>query len=73
MAAALRLLIGRAPAAYVWLRAPCGPAEIFISLRSLRSVLKWLTLSLFAYVGAALVVDMPWLTVAKNLVLPISP
>jgi Mn2+/Fe2+ NRAMP family transporter len=33
-------------------------------------VLRWLTLSLFAYVGTVFVVGVPWLTVAKNLVLP---
>ena len=34
------------------------------------SVLRWLTLSLFAYVGTVFVVGVPWLTVARNLVLP---
>ena len=33
-------------------------------------MLRWLTLSLFAYVGTVFVVGVPWLTVAKNLVLP---
>ena len=33
-------------------------------------MLRWLTLSLFAYVGPVVVVGVPWLTVAKNLVLP---
>ncbi|MBV9754802.1 MAG: divalent metal cation transporter, partial [Hyphomicrobiales bacterium] len=34
------------------------------------SVLKWLTLSLFAYVGTAFVVDVPWGTVGYSLVHP---
>ena len=34
------------------------------------SVLRWLTLSLFAYVATVFVVGVPWLTVARNLVLP---
>jgi Mn2+/Fe2+ NRAMP family transporter len=33
-------------------------------------VLKWLTLSLFAYVGVALVVHIPWGTVGYNLIVP---
>jgi Mn2+/Fe2+ NRAMP family transporter len=34
------------------------------------SVLKWLTVSLFAYVAVALIVDIPWETVAANLFVP---
>ena len=45
-------------------------AEIFINYARYASVLRWLTLSLFAYVGTVFVVGVPWLTVAKNLVLP---
>jgi Mn2+/Fe2+ NRAMP family transporter len=33
-------------------------------------VLKWLTLSLFAYVGVAFVVHIPWTTVGYHLVVP---
>jgi Mn2+/Fe2+ NRAMP family transporter len=33
-------------------------------------VLRWLTLSLFAYVATVFIVGVPWGTVAKNLVLP---
>ena len=33
-------------------------------------MLRWLTLSLFAYVATVFVVGVPWLTVARNLVLP---
>ena len=45
-------------------------AEVFIRYARYASVLRWLTLSLFAYVGTVFVVGVPWLTVAKNLVLP---
>jgi len=45
-------------------------AEIFIRYSRYAAVLRWLTLSLFAYVGTVFVVGVPWPTVAKNLVLP---
>jgi Mn2+/Fe2+ NRAMP family transporter len=34
------------------------------------SVLKWLTLSLFAYFGTVMVVDIPWGEVARGLFIP---
>jgi Mn2+/Fe2+ NRAMP family transporter len=43
---------------------------VFVRYQRYVRVLKWLTLSLFAYVGVALVVHVPWLTVASHLVLP---
>ena len=33
-------------------------------------ILKWLTLSLFAYVATVFLVGVPWGAVAENLVLP---
>jgi hypothetical protein len=45
-------------------------AEVFIRYSRYASVLRWLTLSLFAYVGTVFVVGVPWLTVAENLALP---
>ena len=45
-------------------------AEVFVRYARYASVLRWLTLSLFAYVGAVFAVGVPWLTVAKNLVFP---
>jgi Mn2+/Fe2+ NRAMP family transporter len=44
--------------------------EVFMRYSSYASVLRWLTLSLFAYVGTVFVVGVPWGVVAKNLVLP---
>jgi NRAMP (natural resistance-associated macrophage protein)-like metal ion transporter len=44
--------------------------EIFVSYARYVSVLKWLTLSLFAYVGVALVVRVPWSSVLHHLVAP---
>src|SRR5271165_7286868 len=34
------------------------------------SVLRWLTISLFAYVATVFAVGVPWLTVAQDLVVP---
>ena len=48
----------------------CMAAQIFMDYRSYIKILKWLTLSLFAYVGVVLVVDMPWEDVIKGLFVP---
>ncbi len=71
MAAALKLLIGGQSALYVVLFAAGSVLlETFARYARYVSVLKWLTLSLFAYVGVAFVMHVPWGTVALNLVLP---
>jgi Mn2+/Fe2+ NRAMP family transporter len=44
--------------------------EVFMRYARYASVLRWLTLSLFAYVGTVFAVGVPWMTVARNLVLP---
>jgi NRAMP (natural resistance-associated macrophage protein)-like metal ion transporter len=44
--------------------------QIFARYSRYVSVLKWLTLVLFAYVGVVLVVHVPWLEVLKGLILP---
>jgi len=71
MAAALRLLIGGNALIYV---AGFGILslllQIFVRFARYVSVLKWLTLSLFAYVGVACVVHVPWGTMAYHLVVP---
>ncbi len=71
MGAALKLLIGGPALVYV---AAFGLItvllEVFSRYSRYVSVLKWLTLSLFAYVGVAFVVHMPWATVAYSLVVP---
>src|ERR1700722_16806008 len=75
MAAALHLLINGPMLIYV-----AGFAivtvllEVFVRYSRYASVLRWLSLSLFAYVATVFAVGVPWLTVARNLVLPhISP
>jgi Mn2+/Fe2+ NRAMP family transporter len=44
--------------------------EVFLRYSRYVSVLRWLTLSLFAYVATVFVVGVPWPSVARNLVLP---
>jgi Mn2+/Fe2+ NRAMP family transporter len=71
MGAALRLLIGGPVGLYVVLFAAfCTVLEIFSSYRRYVKILKWLTLSLFAYVATAFVIDMPWGDVAYNTFVP---
>jgi NRAMP (natural resistance-associated macrophage protein)-like metal ion transporter len=71
MGAGLKLLIGGPALVYV---AAFGLVTVLLEVLSRYSryvsVLKWLTLSLFAYVGVAFVVHIPWTTVAYNLVVP---
>ncbi len=71
MGAALKLLIGGPALAYV---AAFGVVslllEVFVRYSRYVRVLKWLTLSLFAYVGVVFVADVPWGTVAHDLVAP---
>lgn len=71
MAAALKLLIGGPSLVYV---VAFGVAtvllEVFMRYSRYVSALKWLTLSLFAYVGVAFVVHVPWGVVLHSLVVP---
>jgi NRAMP (natural resistance-associated macrophage protein)-like metal ion transporter len=61
MGAALNLVIGGPTLVYVaGFGVVSAILEIFLRYSRYVSVLKWLTLSLFAYVGVALVVRMPW-------------
>jgi NRAMP (natural resistance-associated macrophage protein)-like metal ion transporter len=71
MAAALHLLIDGPVLAYVaGFAAVTVLAATFIRYSRYASVLRWLCLSLLAYVATVFVVGVPWLTVAQNLVLP---
>ena len=71
MAAALKLVIGGPQLAYVAMFAVVSVLlEMFVRYSRYVSVLKWLTLSLFAYVGVVFVVHVPWATVARSLVVP---
>jgi NRAMP (natural resistance-associated macrophage protein)-like metal ion transporter len=71
MAAALQLLIGGPAKLYVIAFGVVTSLLItFVSYERYASYLKWLCLSLFAYVATAFAVHVPWLTVAKALVWP---
>jgi Mn2+/Fe2+ NRAMP family transporter len=61
MADAVRLLIGGSAAFYVVvLGAICVVAIVFMTYARYVSVLKWMTLSLFAYVAALFATKVPW-------------
>jgi Mn2+/Fe2+ NRAMP family transporter len=71
MAAALRLLIEGPQLILVTAFAVVTILlEVFMRYSRYASVLRWLIVSLFAYVATVLAVGVPWLTVARNLVLP---
>ncbi len=61
MGAALRLLFGGSSRLYtIGFGIICVVAETFLSYGSYAAFLKWLTLSLFAYVGVVFAVHVPW-------------
>jgi len=71
MGDALRLLIGGPAGLYVVLfAAVCAALEIFLSYARYVRILKWLTLALFGYVAAALVVEVPWGEALYRTVIP---
>jgi NRAMP (natural resistance-associated macrophage protein)-like metal ion transporter len=48
----------------------CVLLQIFFSYARYVRLLKWLTLSLFAYVAVVFAIDLPWLEVVKGTFLP---
>ncbi len=71
MGDALRLLIGGSSGVYVvGFAVLCAALEIFSRYDRYVRVLKWLTLSLFAYVATVLIVEVPWREVLYHTVLP---
>lgn len=71
MGDALKLLIGGPAAAYVALFAVVSVLlEVFLRYARYVTILKWLTLSLLAYVGTVFVVKVPWGAVLHDLVVP---
>jgi len=71
MADALALLIGGPRHAYiVGIGALCIVLQVFISYHRYVRVLKWLTLSLFSYVGVVFAVDVPWAAVFRGTLMP---
>jgi NRAMP (natural resistance-associated macrophage protein)-like metal ion transporter len=71
MAAALQLLIAGPGELYVvGFGLACGLLITFVSYERYSSYLKWLCLSVFAYVGIVFAVHVPWGEVARQLVWP---
>ncbi|GLQ81705.1 iron transporter [Mesorhizobium huakuii] len=71
MGDALKLIIGGPALLYVVLFGTISVVlQIFLKYSRYVSVLKWLTLSLFAYFGTVLFVHVPWSEVAKGLFIP---
>jgi NRAMP (natural resistance-associated macrophage protein)-like metal ion transporter len=71
MADAATLLIGGSRHAYIFgFGFFCVVLQIYFSYARYVRVLKWLTLSLFAYVAVAFSVDLPWSEVIKGVVYP---
>jgi len=71
MGDALKLLIGGSTHLYVVLFAVgCALLEIFSSYDRYVAILKWSTLSLFAYVATVLVVHVSWADVGRAIVMP---
>lgn len=71
MADATRLLIGGPGIAYVVLFGVLSvTAQIFLNYKRYVSVLKWLTLCLFSYVGALAVVKVDWSAALMGILIP---
>jgi NRAMP (natural resistance-associated macrophage protein)-like metal ion transporter len=71
MGAALKLVIGGSAQLYAMLLAIlCAGLEIFVQYKRYASILKWMTLALFAYVGTVLVAGVHWGDVAFHTFVP---
>ncbi len=71
MGEALQLLIGGSAKVYVVLFAVgCAILEIFARYERYVAILKWTSLSLLAYAATALVIDVPWASVARHTLVP---
>lgn len=71
MGAALRLLVDGPHLIYAAaFGLLCVVLEVFVSYRRYVTVLKWLTLSLFAYVAVVLTVKVPWIIALRSAVIP---
>ena len=71
MAAAVQLVAGGSSHVYVVLFALiCVGLQLFVPYRQYASGLKWLTLSLFAYVGVLILVHVDWDQAALGMVWP---
>ena len=61
MAASAELVVGSGGQFFaIFFAVLCAGLQLFVPYRQYARVLKWLTLSLFAYVGVVLLVDVDW-------------
>jgi NRAMP (natural resistance-associated macrophage protein)-like metal ion transporter len=71
MGDAVQLLIGGPRAVYVVLLAAlCAGLQIFVSYARYAPLLKWMTLSLFAYFATLMVIKLDWLELARGVFVP---
>lgn len=71
MGAAASLVMGGPPHPYVLLfGAVSALAAVFVNYSRYVKILRWLTLSLLAYVGTALVIPVPWTDVLGAVIAP---
>jgi NRAMP (natural resistance-associated macrophage protein)-like metal ion transporter len=71
MGDATSLLVGGPRNLYVVLfAAACAGLQVFAEYSRFVAVLKWTTLSLFAYFGTVLVVEVPWAEAAHGFLIP---
>ena len=71
MADVVKLLIGGPQLVYVLLFGfACAALQIFMRYKRYVSVLRWLTLALFAYFGTVLVVQIPWAEAVQGFFVP---
>jgi NRAMP (natural resistance-associated macrophage protein)-like metal ion transporter len=71
MGAALKLLLGGNARLYtIGFGTICVLAEVFLSYARYAGLLKWLTVSLFAYVGVVFAVHVPWLHALRATFIP---
>jgi NRAMP (natural resistance-associated macrophage protein)-like metal ion transporter len=74
MAATTQLLVGGPETPYALAFALiCAGAEIWLAYQRYVRVLKWMTVSLLAYVGLLFVVQVPWLEALKGALIPSLP
>jgi Mn2+/Fe2+ NRAMP family transporter len=71
MGDALSLIIGGSEKLYVALFAvSCAALQVFVDYARYAKLLKWMTISLFAYFGALLVVHIAWGEAARGFFIP---
>ncbi len=71
MGDAVQILVGGPRTLFVVLLAGiCAGLQTFVSYARYASILKWLTLSLFAYFGTMMVIELPWAEVARGVLVP---